>query len=81
MLLPCLLHMPAGGIDRVRLGQLVFSDAAARQRLNRATHLPVALDLLRQLLLCWLCLRRLVVSGHKIPLSAHDVGVAQLFHI
>uniref|UniRef100_A0A383VGM4 Dephospho-CoA kinase n=1 Tax=Tetradesmus obliquus TaxID=3088 RepID=A0A383VGM4_TETOB len=50
-----------GDIDRARLGQLVFADAAARRRLNKATHAPVAVELLRQLLGHWLCFRRLVV--------------------
>ncbi|KAF6255164.1 dephospho-CoA kinase [Scenedesmus sp. NREL 46B-D3] len=50
-----------GEIDRARLGQLVFADAAARRRLNKATHAPVALELMRQLAGHWLRLRRLVV--------------------
>lgn len=53
--------LTAGDIDRVALGQLVFSDVQARRSLNKATHLPVAVELLRQLLLCWLSCRRLVV--------------------
>eukprot|EP00882_Tetradesmus_deserticola_P010993 GHRQ01011627.1.p1 GENE.GHRQ01011627.1~~GHRQ01011627.1.p1 ORF type:complete len:167 (+),score=46.77 GHRQ01011627.1:326-826(+) len=50
-----------GEVDRARLGQLVFADAAARRRLNMATHAPVAWQLLRQLVGHWLRFRRLVV--------------------
>lgn len=50
-----------GDIDRARLGQLVFAEAAARRRLNKATHAPVAVELLRQLLGHWLRFRRAVV--------------------
>jgi dephospho-CoA kinase len=55
------LHV-SGDIDRAKLGQLVFADAAARRRLNKATHAPVALELLRQLLGHWLRFRQVVVS-------------------
>lgn len=51
-----------GDIDRERLGGLVFNDAAARRRLNAATHLPVALSLARALLLSWLSCKWVVVS-------------------
>ncbi|PNW77430.1 hypothetical protein CHLRE_10g436150v5 [Chlamydomonas reinhardtii] len=50
-----------GDIDRERLGGLVFNDAAARRRLNAATHLPVALSLARALLLSWLSCKWVVV--------------------
>lgn len=53
---------PAGQLDREALGQLVFSDGAARARLNAATHLPIYVELLRQLLWHWLTLRWVVVS-------------------
>ncbi|KAG2448764.1 hypothetical protein HYH02_006118 [Chlamydomonas schloesseri] len=52
---------PDGEIDRERLGAVVFSDAAARRRLNAATHLPVALSLARALLVHWLSFKWLVV--------------------
>lgn len=45
---------PPGDIDREALGELVFGNPAARRRLNTATHLPVLLALLRELLRCWL---------------------------
>jgi hypothetical protein len=60
--LPCLLTPGAGDINRQALGDLVFSDAAARRRLNAATHLPVAAGILRQLAWAWLCCRLVVVS-------------------
>jgi hypothetical protein len=43
----------------------VFADAAARRRLNAATHAPVAAELLRQLFKHWLCFQRLVVSQQQ----------------
>jgi hypothetical protein len=55
----------AGEIDRAALAQLVFADAAARRRLNAATHAPVAAELLRQLMWYWLGFRRLVVSQQQ----------------
>jgi dephospho-CoA kinase len=45
---------PDGSVDREAVGRLVFSDAAARRRLNAATHPPVALALVRALLAAWL---------------------------
>jgi dephospho-CoA kinase len=39
----------------------VFSDAAARRRLQAATHPAVALELLRQVAGAWLALRAVVV--------------------
>lgn len=38
--------LPDGSLDRARLGQRIFADAAARARLNRLTHPPI-LRLLR----------------------------------
>lgn len=55
------VSLTAGEIDRVALGQIAFADASARRRLNKATHVPVALELLRQLLAHWLACRWLVV--------------------
>lgn len=55
----------AGQIDREALGRLVFSDKAARGRLNAATHLPIYADLLRQLLWHWLTLKWLVVRERR----------------
>lgn len=39
-----------GEIDRERLGELVFNDATARRRLNRATHPAVTVEIAKQLL-------------------------------
>lgn len=55
----------AGELDRAALGQLVFSDTAARRRLNAATHTPVALALLLQLLRHWLWHTRCVVRPQQ----------------
>ena len=39
-----------GEIDRERLGELVFNDATARRRLNKATHPAVTVEIAKQLL-------------------------------
>jgi dephospho-CoA kinase len=39
-----------GEINRERLGELVFNDATARRRLNRATHPAVTVEIAKQLL-------------------------------
>lgn len=44
----------SGNIDRQKLGDIVFSDAAARRRLNQATHAPIAVEIGRRLLWAWL---------------------------
>jgi len=43
---------------------MVFQDRDARRRLNSATHLPVALELVRQLAVEWLSLTSVAVSGN-----------------
>ena len=53
----------SGEIDRDALGDAVFSDPAARRRLNAATHLPVAVALIRRILVAWLTLKPIVVRG------------------
>ena len=53
----------AGSIDRQKLGELVFRDTKARQKLNAATHLPVALDLARQLMIQWFTFTSIVVRS------------------
>jgi hypothetical protein len=55
-----------GDIDRAVLGRLVFRDAAARRRLNAATHLPIALALAQQLLSA--CLRHCPAVVLDMPL-------------
>ena len=40
---------PDGGLDRERLGKLVFSDPAARQRLNALVHPAVGAEMVRRL--------------------------------
>lgn len=41
---------PDGGVDRVALGDIVFGDAGARERLNRAVH-----PLVKRVIQEWLC--------------------------
>jgi dephospho-CoA kinase len=40
---------PDGSLDRERLGKLVFSDPAARRRLNELVHPAVGMEMLRRL--------------------------------
>lgn len=47
----------SGEIDRVTLGRLIFDNASLRRKLNKATHLPVAWELVKQILTHWLCCR------------------------
>ena len=51
----------SGEIDRDALGAAVFSDPAARKRLNAATHLPLACELIVRLLAAWMMFEPLVV--------------------
>jgi len=44
------------------LGKLVFESASARKKLNRATHPAVTWELAKQLFLCFVQCKRLVVS-------------------
>eukprot|EP00798_Chlamydomonas_sp_ICE-L_P001688 gene1688-33084_t len=53
--------LPSGEIDRKALGRIIFSDASARRRLNAATHLPVLVELLKQILWHWLTCKWIVV--------------------
>jgi dephospho-CoA kinase len=54
---------PDGELDRPALAALVFTDAAARRRLNAATHLPIAVALAARLLCAWLrCVPVVVVD-------------------
>eukprot|EP00967_Tisochrysis_lutea_P084140 scaffold117460_cov16-Tisochrysis_lutea.AAC.1 len=45
--------IPAGEIDREKLGRLIFNSPTERRKLNAATHLPVGVELLRQVLWHW----------------------------
>ncbi|GAX84209.1 hypothetical protein CEUSTIGMA_g11632.t1 [Chlamydomonas eustigma] len=50
-----------GDIDREALSCLIFQNVSARRKLNTATHLPIALELIRQIICSWLSFRFLVV--------------------
>ncbi len=52
----------AGELDRAALGSLIFSNPEERRKLNKATHLPVYVEMCRQLLLHWLTCKALVVG-------------------
>ncbi len=58
---PCPALSTAGQVDREALASLVFSDAAARRRLNAATHPAVGLALAQRILLSWLRCEPLLV--------------------
>ena len=63
--------VPAGEIDRDKLGEMVFNERLARRKLNSATHIPVALELVRQLAVQWLSLTCVAVSP--------DVRIQRMF--
>jgi len=64
--------LPAGDIDRSALGQLAFADAAMRRKLNKATHAPIMLEIIKQLLGHWLSFKQVVVSFKTVaPDSRH----------
>lgn len=50
-----------GSLDREKLASLVFSDASARKRLNGATHLPILVRMVAEILWLWVWERRSVV--------------------
>lgn len=60
------MRLPAGEVDREALGKLVFSDAAARRKLNAATHLPIALSLIWQLLVLSFSTKPMVVRVNHV---------------
>ena len=51
-----------GEIDRDALGKLAFENASARKKLNRATHPAVTWELAKQLFVCLIQCKGLVVS-------------------
>jgi hypothetical protein len=65
----------AGEIDRDALMQRVFNDAAARRRLNAATHLPIGVEILRQLAWHWLHHRCLVVVDMPLLIETGSYGL------
>ena len=72
----------SGEIDRDALGDAVFSDPAARKRLNAATHLTVAMALVRSLLAAWLACKPIVVrsSCDGRAASGPKVSICELAH-
>ena len=82
-----------GEIDREKLASKVFKDANLRRIINRATHLPIFLELFRQILVSWLQLKTMVVvdmpllyetSSHKLMSTtvvvacSHEQQVARM---
>lgn len=59
----------SGELDRERLGELVFNDAKARRKLNKATHPAVTLEIAKQLL-------RHLLRGHRLV-----VGFDPITHV
>lgn len=52
---------PNGELDREALASVVFNDASARRRLNKATHLPVLFGIIRQIIGHWITFKPLLV--------------------
>ena len=50
-----------GNLDRAKLADVVFSDRNLRSKLNRATHFPIAVDLVWQLFCSWVTFTPMVV--------------------
>ncbi|GMH45481.1 hypothetical protein BSKO_13438 [Bryopsis sp. KO-2023] len=50
-----------GELDREALGELVFKNETARRKLNTATHLPVFLETIKQIVRNWALCRTMVV--------------------
>ena len=72
------LQRATGDIDRDKLGHKVFNDPMLRRKLNSATHLPVALELIKQMFLQWLgltsvvvCIALCIIQCRSIFLSTH----------
>jgi dephospho-CoA kinase len=53
--------LDSGQMDREKLGKLIFDSKSMRDKLNKATHLPVFIQLVWRIVLSWLRLRLLVV--------------------
>lgn len=53
--------LPDGSIDRDALADVIFRDAAARKRLNRATHIPIFCAILSKIVQSWLLCRTRVI--------------------
>ena len=56
----------AGELDRPALSKIIFNDGNARKRLNSATHLPVFVEMFRQLAVYWLKGSSLIVSASAL---------------
>jgi len=63
-----LLAVSAGELDRAALGSLIFSNPTERKKLNKATHLPVYVEMCRQLVIHWLTCKAMVVRFFSIIL-------------
>ena len=55
-----------GDIDRDVLGKTAFENAPARKKLNRATHPAVTWELAKQLFLCFIQCKRMVVRDEPL---------------
>ncbi len=68
---------PDGEIHRQVLGERVFTDYDSRCRLNAATHLPILVELFRQVVLAWIMFKPVVVVD--MPLL-FETGFHHLSH-
>ena len=50
-----------GEVDRDKLGDMVFNDVGRRRQLNKATQLPIAVELAKQIFKRWISCKLIVV--------------------
>lgn len=57
----------AGHLNRELMGEMIFRDEKLRAKLNTATHLPVFVELIRQVIIAWLQHVPILVSPFILP--------------
>lgn len=75
------LFHPDGSLDRDALGSLVFRNKEARRRLNAATHLPILLRILQEIVQHWVFCRRLVVIDMPLLFETGFYHVTKPYNI
>ncbi|KAI9205200.1 dephospho-CoA kinase domain-containing protein-like protein [Polychytrium aggregatum] len=62
---------PEGEIDREKLGAIIFGNDSARKLLNGATHPHIRLEMLRQTLWSFLCLKSVAILDTPLLFESH----------